>query len=387
MTTWGVVNLSGASSWAPVGLLPSLQPRAAPATFAGATVRLEELVEIMSPKSAVRSGERLVTPAGTCSTTGAVQPSERVSAGVTHRLGEGLRPGDILLPSVGSGPCILVESRHQRLAFSRAFLALRPRQANHSVLLWALLSSDSGISARHFLDRGSLVPSLRAGNVGDLLVPSPSERTRDPTVLLPEPPVDEVAAAILIGSWKVISLQGASDWSPARMLAPPAPDGAVLAELGAVFAGRLEARNYADQPFVGAVPAFRPSDIGRLATPRWWAEAPDASIAEPGSVLLGALSLRVAIAEERVGVAKDVLVFHANPRPPFSAFEVRDRVFAYLSSAAGQKRLREHAAGSISRMFLRSYKAFTVPSLETLSSLAPASGELLSSRLERLLWS
>ncbi len=387
MKSWGVVDLPQARSWAPLQVLPSLQPKAAPEAYMGPLVRLGDLVEFTPPSSGLHHGERVVTPGGVSPLSGAVQPSDRASSGVVFRLGDGLHEGDVLAPLLGKGPCVLVASAHHRLPFSRGFVALRPTDPEHALPLWALLSSSSGLEARHRLGGGSVAPRLSGASLGEILVPIPDTWKPDLQALLPTKPVDEVAAAPLLGAWRVVSLHDQSTWGPAPLLDPLVLSGVLLSDLGTSRAGRLDARQFQDQPFGGSYPALRSSDVGRLA-PRWWTQADDRDVAKPGALLIGSLSLRVATTTEPVAVAKDIFVVDIEARGELPASDVCGRLVGYLSSAIGQRRLRECAMGStIHRLTKRALLGFRVPPLENLPPRDPAEVQLLATRLESALWS
>lgn len=387
MSTWGVVPLA-ADSWMPRAHLPTLIPKAAPSTYRGPFVPLHELVDFVTPVSRLRTGEPLVTPAGVSPLTGAVQPSDRAALGAVFRLDSDLQTGDVLVPLVGKGPCVLVDRKLTDLAFSQTFLGLRVKGFD-PILLWALLSSTSGLEARHRLNAGAVVPRLSAALLADLLVPANWDTRRNLDNLLPEPAVDALAASPLMSHWRLIPMESYGNWTPGRLLDPLEGSAAVpIGALGQVWAGRLDARKYRDVPFSGGTPALRPSDVGRLTTPRWWSNAEARDVAKPESVLLGALSLRAAGSSHPLAVAADILVMDPLPRPPLTAIEVRDRLVAYLSSAAGHKRLRDHLGGQvIPRMTKTSFAEFRVPLPETLPNTQPSSEELLEARLERALWS
>jgi len=206
--------------------------------------------------------------------------------------------------------------------------------------------------------------------------------------LLPNPAVDCSGIDVVASLWRVVSMRTASSWEPTRLLDPLNETGSVLiAELGKVWAGRLDASKFKEGPFPGGTPALRPSDVGRLMTPRWWAEAQSSDVIKPESIMVGALSARVATSEQPVAIARDVLVVDILTRPTLNAAEVRDRVVAYLSSALGQRRLSLQKKGLIPRLSKKNFLQVRIPAPEQLPATSPSVTELLETSLERALWS
>ena len=388
MSQWALVSLTS-DSWSPGRHFAPKLPTCAPPAYLGPLVRLGELAEFVAPQSNVHPGEAVVTPMGISPQTGAAQPSERSPSGAVFRVGSDLQLGDVLVPLIGEGPCVLVVVAHSGLAFSRQFVALRPQDRSNAVVLWATLSSSSGVKARLQLDAGGAVRRFSPRALVDLLVPDPRQFQADVDKLLPNPPVDEVAAAAVVSRWRTISLQPLSSWDPARLFDPLADErGVPIAELGHVWGGRLDARQFREEPFPGSTPALRPRDVGRLSTPRSWALAESRDIVKPESLMVGALSLGVASSKQAVAVARDVLVVDVQGRAGLTAEDVRDRLVTYLRSAAGQRRLASYKTGAaISRLSKKSFVDLRVPAPEDLPNTKPSAAELLQTRLENSLWS
>lgn len=388
MTAWSVMDLSNASCWTPAQLLPAPVPKAAPAHFGGSFLRLAELVHFLSPRGNSRPGEALVSSEGVSPLTGAVEPTERSASGAVFRLGEGLQEGDVLIPLVGAGPCVLVEARHKSLAFSRKFSAVRPAVPQHGAYLWALLSSRTGVRARARLHERGDVRRIDATSLADLLIPSPETWRAAPTALLPREPVNRSAAQLFLGAWDTLDLREEPDWSPGWLLDPIHRYGVALSELGTARVGRLDPRCFQQLPFAASVPAFRSADVGRLLVPRWWCLAENRDIAGPSTLLVSSVSLRVSLVVEPVAFARDIIAIDWREDTLLSAAELGRRLVEYLSSSIGQRRLRESAGGAtIARLTKSSLLQVAVPRPENLPAVEPHEGETLASRLEAALWS
>jgi len=387
VSTWTVAPLSE-ESWAPAVHLRTPSAQVAPVGYTGPLVKLGELVEFVSPARDARSGEPIVTPAGVSPQTGAVQPTERSAVGAVFRLGRELREGDVLVPLVGKGPCVLVVPQHAGLAFSQGFAALRLQQRGHATTLWGQLSSRTGLEARHQLDRGAVTPRINLAVLAELLVPAPDATAKSVDDLLPAPAVDELAASLVVSQWAALPLSSEVSWETARLLDPLADAGVPVTALGRVRAGRLDARLYRDSPFPGCTPALRPSDVGRLSTPRWWTVAQERDIVMPGAIVVGALSARATSPPQPVAVAKDILVLDVHDWRGIEAMQVCDRLVAYLGSPAGQRRLTNLKRGSyIPRISKKDFLELRVPAPENLPNARVSASELLDARLEQALWS
>jgi hypothetical protein len=309
--------------------------------------------------------------------------------GAVYRVGRDLQEGDLLVPLVGTGPCVLITRAHVGLVFSRNFAALRPTNSTYSMLLWAVLSSTSGLEARHQSESGSAVQRIPAAALTDLLVPERGTLSTSVAALLPEPVIDAAATAPLMSRWKAIRLQNQSSWASARLLdLREETEGVLVAELGSVWAGRIDVRTYKEAPFPGGVPALRPEEVGRLSTPRWWTSAEKRDIAKPESILIGALSFRIATLPTPVAIPKNILVLEVHASRSLSAMEVRDRLASYFASSVGHHRLLSRAKGTtMSRLSKKDLLELTVPPPEELPTVKPAATELLATRLEKALWS
>lgn len=391
MTTWRLLKLEH-GSWAPERIFaePEMQ-EAVVGRGAGATARLGDLVELVFAESALTEGKPVATPGDVSAATGVIADARAASLGVGYQLGRGLAEGDVLVPLVGSGPCVLVTRGHLGLAFSTEFAAIRPRapQAS-SMLLWALLSSQSGTAARAQLQRKAAVPRLSKRDLLDLAVVLPPLAAGERVgALVPEPVVNGSVTTALLSRWRGLPLAQSQDWSPRRLL-DAHEEGTVAAvrELGSVRAGRVNVRGFAEQPFPDAVPAFRPADVGRLVVPRSWTQASRAELTTSQSVLIAQTTLRVAIPPVGVAFAAGVLAFDARPTAELSAASVRKRLAAYWTSSEGQQLLRQQLSGvTVQRLTKSAFAKVLVPLPELLSDPSPATDTLLATRLEGALWS
>jgi hypothetical protein len=222
-------------------------------------------VELVLGEKALAEWNAVARPGDVSAATGAIVDVHAGTLGVGYQLGQGLSEGDVLVPLVGSGPCVLVTSGHRGLAFSSEFAAIRPctLQAS-SLLIWAMLSSQSGTIMRAHLQHGAAVPRLSKGDLLDLAVVLPPLGAGDSlAAIVPAPVVARSVTAGLLSRWRGLSLGQSQDWTPHRLLGAP-EEGTVVAlrELGTVRAGRGNVRSFAEQPFPDAVPIFRPADVG-----------------------------------------------------------------------------------------------------------------------------
>ena len=215
-----VSDLRSRGSWDPADLLE--RPRILIPSETVDTVPLTELAAKLAPQY-IESDTPLVGSQSIDPVTGAitsVRPSRSLRAFKRSTVKEhGLREGDVLVPSNPQLPAVFVQSTQmEALAFHLSFVALRA-EAIHPVLLWAALSSRSGVAARQ--QAAAWQPSQMLARFPWELIevgrnlPEAIGKVHDLSVLLPEPPVRFGIEAPAVSTWRLVSLAEFKTWEHA----------------------------------------------------------------------------------------------------------------------------------------------------------------------------
>jgi hypothetical protein len=291
-----VLTLPFDGPWDPAVLLAPPIPELWPAN-----VRLGplgDLAMVVSKAVPARPDQAVVTPGGVDGATGAVQRTRRDYSGPVRILGsspEGLLLGDVLVPTVGSAPCLLLREHHRGLAFSDGFIALRPELRWAGKWLWACLSSTTGQVVRAAALKGSTLPRLIAGALVSLPVPVPLDVPGIIVELarLADSVPDATAQPDVAASWwRIGRLPASGDWTADLALRDPAVllEGIALGEMAEIIPGRRP-REVFGAPRPGLLPVRKGKSIdGRK--PEQWAPAGSAPAVEVGDVLVVEVGLR-----------------------------------------------------------------------------------------------
>lgn len=167
MSSWALADLRREPWW------PHLPERAQNKWFQQVglpLVPLRDVATVLLRYAPIPEGIPVVRPSDIDPVSGSLL-AQRLKLEEGLRLGDGLHVGDVLVARTGSRPCVLIDERHQGLAFSSGFLLVRPHKIEPR-LLWGLLSSQSGIDARESNKAGSVQAALTPGRLGSALIPA-----------------------------------------------------------------------------------------------------------------------------------------------------------------------------------------------------------------------
>jgi hypothetical protein len=262
---------------------PELGPTDVPA------VHLGELVEPVSAQPVPAVIREWVMPPNVHRETGAVRVRHRRDkSGVGYALGSNLVAGDVLVPRRSIRPCVLVDDRFKGVAFSEGFTAIRSHSSLQPALLWAYLSSRSGLSVRKRLLTGGTMPYLSWRSLRDISIHVPSlERQMAVVRQLPRPQVsrDEyrrsawLLSSALDGNWEHGLIRATLGFEPAHL----------LRDICEVMRGRVRKADRRDLPLPGLVPVCLPEMIRREDWhPIFWA-APIEPLTDGKSIALPAI--------------------------------------------------------------------------------------------------
>lgn len=383
------VDLTDHDVWDFHRLLPRPPVTLAPEGYRGEVVPLRDLVEIVPPSGAARSGEPIVTPGSIDRRSGILVRTSESQGGRSYRVGKsGLQFGDVLLPPVSDLPAIVISPSNAQLQYSSWFVALRPRAVNPAVL-WALLSCDTGMRARGSLSTASVVRRLDVHSVGELLVPFDSLPPDDNVLLL----ATRVAATELRETgkaswWRRTRLPQGERWDffIATRDTGFLSEGVRLDQLAEVRLGRANPRSFSAAEALGLVPAVKPADVrDGLRSLHFAARSERDVLAQAGEVLLTLTGRRflAAVVEQEVVVARDVAILH------FSSFEV-GRAVAQWINTAGQGVVRAFATGAyVPHLAIADLRRIPIPQPATrpVNGSAAAESEPVHTLLEEILWS
>ncbi len=391
MSQWALVSV-GAAEWWPSRVLPAQSPWPTSTPL----VRLGDVASVRSLAAPLQAPLPLVTPSSVDPSSGTVS-TKRVADDEGLVLGEDLHVNDVLVPSHGPGPCVLVSEETRGLAF-RGFYVVRALEGRaNPIWLWATLSSASGVASREALSAGSTVSTVTASSLADLRVPLPTlERAAQSnfSALVPRPLVVEATGEELRSDWSLRDLRREDAWTGGaaadRELA-----GLALSELGSVWSGGVDRSEWFGVSAPGRLPVltrravrghrdpFRPWATGGRATT-------DATVAftrtEP---------FRAKQAPPRMLLSKDLVALDIDIRrellgsgPPhlrqLSRVGFASVLADYFSSPPGRDALASAARGVVIRhLSLAALRAVRVP--HNLPVTAPEDALPLGDRLEAAL--
>jgi hypothetical protein len=283
--------------------------------------------------------------------------------------GTSLRVGDVLVPDDPSRPAVLIDGRHEGLAFTATFAALRPSGVMDGLVLWALLSSRAGMDARTDVSMSNAVLGVRKTSrqaLLGLIVPMrPPEwwRARRSELQALHAAAGVVPTPPARSGWAVVDLAHMSSWRPMDALQPPTPTvtGSPLGELcDFLRRGSVTRRVTAEMPAPGWLPVATVTAINRGASPRRWVAPASAgtAVGQSGDVVVGLIghwsTAAVLIAD--CGIDHDVALLR------LTNVALRDRVIHYLNSAKGQAARRELIpTGTIPHLSLAALKEIRIP--------------------------
>jgi hypothetical protein len=391
VSEWALVSV-GSADWLPSRVLPARSPWPSSTPL----VRLGDVASVRSVAAPLSSPLPLVTPTSVDLSSGTIS-TKRVADDEGLVLGEDLRVYDVLVPSHGPGPCVLVSDEARGLAF-RGFHVVRPFQARaNPIWLWATLSSASGIASREALSAGSTVSTVTASSLADLRVPLPTlEHADQPTfgALVPRPLVVEAAGEELRSAWSLRDLRRSDAWTGGgagdrEVAGPP------LSELGTFWSDGVDKSEWFAVPAPGRLPVlthravrghrepFRPWATGGRATTDgtvvFTRTEPFRAKQAPAGMLLSKelVALDIDIRRELLGSAPPHL-------RQLSRAGLASVLVDYFSSARGKDVLASVARGIVIRhLSLAALRAVRVP--RGLRATAPEDTLSLPDRLEAAL--
>ena len=389
MSEWALVSV-GAAEWWPSRLLPARSPWPSSTQL----VRLGDVASVRSLAAPLPSPLPLVTPGSVDPSSGTITTTQ-----VTDHdglvLGEDLCVNDVLVPSHGRGPCVLVSDEAWGLAF-RGFHVVRPFEGRaNTAWLWATLSSASGVASREALSAESAVSIVTGSSLADLRIPLPTmEKADQPNfnAFLPRPLVIEVLGEELRSAWSLRDLRGARTWTGGAA-ADDEPVGLPLSELGTIWGGHVDKSEFFAVSGPGRLPVlthravrghrdpFRPwATVGRATTDGtvvFTRTEPFRLTQPPAGMLLSKelVALDIDIRREPLGTAPPPLAQLSRP-------ELASVLMDYFSSAQGNNVLASAARGVVIRhLSLAALRTVRIP--QQLRATAPeAHPTSLADRLE-----
>ena len=391
MSRWGLRPLS--DGWEPraQGLpAPTLWPagaRAVPGRPLG------ELAEVTLAPTRLVPGEPVYGPGGIDPTSGRLVRQQRAKASSGFRVGlGGLELGDVLVPRSPRTPCVLLSHEHAGEAFSRQFIPLRPRALDPN-LLWAMLSSTTGMRVREEISTGTLIRQLSARELLTVKVP---EQLLERAILLlpvlrelsPVPAIRLQIDSVVASSWASIDLGGVASWAIAasEAAAGPAPGNRAIGEFAEVLTSRGVPRSRQElAPFAGGLPLMGAKDVTLGQGPSAWVSKHDARVMmQPGDVLVtrAGLKHRIAVARARAALGSELLLIRLGS--PSHA----DSLAETLASEGLQERLSRLSTGAtIPRIAAADLLKLQVPwPIPSAPRFVPDDRRRLSQKLEDRLW-
>ncbi|MEV1114950.1 restriction endonuclease subunit S [Actinosynnema sp. NPDC049800] len=355
-------------------------------------VPLGALVQVRTPHNETKEDEPVVGPGSVDTVTGDVRTRRgRGAHRLVLRVGNtdaAAHLGDVLVPQLGDGPCVLIGEQHRALTFVN-FVALRPEQPATGLWLWAALSSARGRALRR---------TLTVGTTGRL----PLTALLNTPVPVPLPPTDPCYAqlsalhartSVAVSSegrswWRVTTLPVDGQWH--RYLVTPTPevfnDGVPLRELATIIAGRNPPGVF-EQPRPGALPVLNGRSVDGNKVQRW-AEPGTGVVAEPGDVAVVEVGVRgrAALVTQSAIAGTGVLLVKPHDRSHGEALA------AYLRSEPAQTLRGTLITGGVIPRLSRSTLAQLPVPHDALSASGDAHAQQpsphapLSEQLEQLLW-
>jgi hypothetical protein len=365
MTEWALKAL-GSTAWWPSGLLPGISswPGSPHLTFVG------DVASVRSVASPLNAPLPLVTPVSVDASSGSIRAA-RVADDDGLVLGEDLEVDDVLVPSHGLSPCVLVSEEARGLAF-RGFLVVRARRdLVDPVWIWVALTSASGGRARTAKVGGFLTPSLSASSLAGLSIPLPEHgKGGQLKSLLPRPLVVEEEEAALRSSWDFRDLRNEPKWVGGTV--PGHAEGTPLSELGSVWSGAVDKASWFAAAAPERSPVLTPWAVRGHAEPfRPWATAGRATT-DATVVFTRTAPFRVMHAPPRMLLSKDLLGFDVEDRKePRKGVTLDDSVSAsrtaralttYFASRVGREALSSAGRGAIiQHLSLATMRTLVVP--------------------------
>ena len=356
-------------------------------------VPLGALVQVRTPRSEATEDEPVVGPGSVDTITGDVRTRRGRGA---HRLvlragstDAAAQLGDVLVPQLGDGPCVLIGAQHRALTFVN-FVALRPEHPTTGLWLWGALSSARGRALRRTLTVGTAgrLPLTALLNTPVPVPPLPADSRYEQLSAL------HARTTVAVSSegrswWHVTTLPVDGQWH--RYLVTPTPDvfdqGVPLGELGTIVAGRNPAGVF-EQHRPSALPVLNGRSVDGQHVQRW-AEPGTGVAAEPGDVAVVEVGVRgrAALVTQSALVGTGVLLVKPHDRSHGEALA------AYLRSEPAQSLRGILITGGVIPRLSRSTLAQLPVPHDALSSFVdapthqPAPHGPLSEQLEQLLWS
>lgn len=385
--SFAIMSLSGQRSWLPEALAGAALswPRTEFATCA-----LRDIALQITPDAFADTGTPTITPGDIDVAFGGLKRRSRKYGGPAYQVrdtGNGLSPGDLLIPPQATIPVLRVLPRHVGSLVSASFVAVRP-EPEFSLWLWAVLSSEAGTHFRSHLAATSAARTSFRANLFDLELPVPPlehvqriganlKHIEDGTIRADEEPAS---------SWWRTTELDSGEWQ----LKVATPDPSILVggmPLGDLCASMALGRK---PPSVSTPNASRDDALplatvsslsGKKEAPMVGAE--HAVIAEPGDVLVAEVGTRpyatpvisVTAVGQGVMVLRLIDSGHANG------------ISRFLNSANGRA-LRQMLSTSVAipSISRKDMSRIPVPA-DALAQTGPeAPARLLAPELERALW-
>jgi len=393
-----LLDLRGARTWSPAALLVP-DPATLWPQVRGGLHPLGDLVVFIPVDGPASPEQAVVTPGVVDPRTGAITGTRRGFLGPIRRVrqdrGNGLRPGDLLVPQRGLGHVVLVSADLAGFVFSSTFAALRPLPDGPEALwLWAVLNSSAGVAARSRLAEGTGLPELSLSRLLELPVPlSPpgwaESRTRVSELQRRSVrirPTDAVGQSW----WRIAQLPRRRRWD--FLLATPRPEllaqGMPLGELAEDIKVGRRINKTLDVSRPGWLPALTAQDLRKHGQRQKWTPELTGLVAEPDDIAVAEVGRRgpATVVRERTVIGAGVIVvrlYDPNLAQP---------IVTFLNSEAGQSlRALLVSGAAIPHFGPRALRDLRVPQhvLDHPAGLEPAvdAGQPdLATTLDGLLW-
>lgn len=384
MSSWTTNKLT-ADTWEPAQFLPSAW-LAAPPSYGGPASPLADLATLLPIRGRAGAREDVATPGFVDRDSGAIIKLRPGRDEPSCLFEDGLRERDILVPTVGDGPCVLVSDEHRALAFV-GFLPLRASRSD-AASLWALLTCESGARARRAMMEGGIGAHLHSSRLMSLAVPDRPPAEFNSLMLahhLPNPAVNPRQQAIRRSEWGTVQLE-AADWRRSIALLGLEHLGPLRLGDIATISARPTKVETVELPMPGHLPVADGRWVARGArVSRWTLPESKSLLVAPGDVVLSCVGpFRARVMGEEMALIPNIA--KVEPGSDIDGPSLAN----FLNSETGQVILNQLASGvGLPRLGVQTLRDLPIPSLDVLRACRPGgrpTAQSLAQRLEAVLW-
>jgi len=177
-----------------------------------------------------------------------------------------------LFPRMSAGPCVLVRSTHAGVSFTDGFVALRPVRPGEGVLLWGVLSSESGILLRQSIASGTVGGGVAIAQLFELPIQLPPlSRAGAIERCLPSAGSDQEAEQTRRTTWTTLDATDGRWGNRFETLGLGYAPALSLMRIASVRPGSVNAKERVELPLPGCLPVCLPEHVraDRWAPSAW----------------------------------------------------------------------------------------------------------------------